>query len=96
MRHNYNKLVHDHIPEIIQNSGKRCSVEIMTELEYRQALLEKLVEEALEARQASAEEFVAEIADLQEVIAAILNAWQISPELVRQVQYQRQVERGSF
>jgi len=55
MRHNYNKLVHDHIPEIIQNSGKRCSVEIMTELEYRQALLEKLVEEALEARQASAE-----------------------------------------
>jgi len=96
MRHDYNKLVRDRIPEIIQNSGKRFSVEIMTEPEYRQALLEKLVEEAMEARQASAEEFVTEIADLQEVIAAILNVWQISPELVWQVQCKRQVERGGF
>jgi len=96
MRQDYNKLVRDRIPEIIENCGKHCSVEIMPELEYRQALLEKLVEEALEARQASAEEFVAEIADLQEVIAAILNVWQISPELVRQLQRQRHVERGGF
>jgi hypothetical protein len=45
-------------PEIIQNSGKSCAVETMTATEYRQALLEKLVEEAQEALQAAPDELV--------------------------------------
>ena len=96
MRREYNKLVRDRIPEIIQNSGKRCQVETLSETEYRQALLEKLVEEAQEARQAGAGDLVTEMADLQEVIAAVLAAWQISPEQVQQVQRQRHLERGGF
>ena len=96
MRREYNKLVRDRIPEIIQNSGKRCQVETLSETEYRQALLEKLVEEAQEARQAGAGDLVTEMADLQEVIAAVLAAWQITPELVQQVQRQRHLDRGGF
>ena len=38
MRRDYNKLIRDRIPEIIQNSGKRCAVESMPAAEYRQAL----------------------------------------------------------
>lgn len=94
MRRNDNKLVRDRIPEIIQASGKRCSIEPMSEPEYRQALLEKLVEEAQEARQASPEELVTELADLHKVLAALLTAWQIAPEHVQQVQ--RRAERGGL
>jgi predicted house-cleaning noncanonical NTP pyrophosphatase (MazG superfamily) len=96
MRQQYNKLIRDHIPEIIHNSGKRCAIETMPVTEYRQALLEKLVEEAQEARQAAPDELITELADLQEVIAALLAAWHISPEKVQQIQDQRRAERGGF
>ena len=96
MRQEYNKLVRDRIPEIIRESGKRCAIETMSDAEYRLALLEKLVEEAQEARQASPEELSTELADIQEVLAAVLAAWQISPQFVQQVQRQRHLERGGF
>lgn len=96
MRRNYNKLVRDRIPEIIQNSRKHCAVEILLEVEYRQALLEKLVEEAQEVCQAAPDELVTELADLHEVITALMIAWQIAPERVQQVQRQRHAERGGF
>ncbi|MBN2148002.1 MAG: nucleoside triphosphate pyrophosphohydrolase [Anaerolineales bacterium] len=96
MHRDYNKLIRDRIPEIIQNSGKCCAVETMSEAEYRQALLEKLVEEAQEACRAAPEELATELADLQEVIAAVLAAWHISPEKVQQIQDQRRAERGGF
>ena len=96
MRRDYNKLVRDRIPEIIEASSKRCGIETMPETEYRQALLEKLVEEAQEAHQAAPDELITELADLQEVIAALLAAWHISPEKVQQIQDQRRAERGGF
>jgi len=68
----------------------------MPEAEYRKALLEKLVEEAQEVHQAAPEELVAELADIQEVLSAVLAAWQIAPERVQQVKRQRFAERGSF
>ena len=96
MRRDYNKLVRNRIPEIIQVSGKRCGIKTMPEAEYRQALLQKLVEESQEACEAAPEELLTELADLQEVIAALLAAWHISPEKVQQIQDQRRAERGGF
>lgn len=96
MRRDYNKLVRDRIPEIIQNSGKRCAIETMSDAEYRLALMEKLVEEAQEARQAAPDELITELADLHEVLTALMTAWQIAPEHVQQVQRQRRAERGGF
>jgi predicted house-cleaning noncanonical NTP pyrophosphatase (MazG superfamily) len=96
MRRDYNKLVRDRIPEIIRSGGKQCGVETMPEAEYRQALLAKLVEEAQEACEAAPDELPTELADLQEVIAAVLAAWHISPEKVQQIQDQRRAERGAF
>jgi len=37
-----------------------------------------------------------ELADIQEVLAAVLAAWQIAPERVQQVQRLRHAERGGF
>ena len=96
MRRDYNKLVRDRIPTIICASGKKCTVEVMAEAEYRQALLEKLVEEAHEALQSAPGELIVELADIQEVLVAVLAAWELSPGLVEQVQTQRRAERGGF
>lgn len=92
----YNKLVRDRIPEIIKNSGKTSHIEIMNEKEYEKALLEKLQEEAYELFNASPGDRVKEIADVQEVLLAILNHWEIDLKTVSIKREKRAVERGSF
>ena len=44
----YNKLIRDKIPEIIEAAGKQCIVEVMNEEEYLEALDAKLNEELAE------------------------------------------------
>jgi predicted house-cleaning noncanonical NTP pyrophosphatase (MazG superfamily) len=92
----YNKLIRDRIPEIIRAAGKQCETVLMTDEEYIQALRSKLVEEAREAHQAAPGDLVTELADLQEVIAALMAVYGISPEQVSTVQSSRRVERGGF
>ncbi|USR89954.1 nucleoside triphosphate pyrophosphohydrolase [Phormidium yuhuli AB48] len=90
------KLVRDRIPEIIKNSGKPCQIEYLNPEDYRQALRDKLIEEAQEAAQAQDDHLLSELADLQEVIDALLSSYEISPESLKQRQQQRQQERGGF
>lgn len=92
----YNKLIRDRIPDIIEAEGKCYRVETMTEIEYRQALLAKLSEEAQEASAASAEQLVTELADLYEVIDAVMAAYGIEPSTVLNVQAERRNKRGGF
>jgi len=68
----YHKLVRDRIPEIIRKSGNECEVVILSDAEYCQALRQKLMEEAGEAAEANGEDLVAELADLYEVIDALM------------------------
>lgn len=98
MRKTYNKLVRDRIPEIIQESGKTCAVAIMAQDDYRQALLDKLVEESLEARQTqdADESLLVELSDVYEVLDAILQAHGITTEKVQGVQSHRRETRGGF
>ena len=96
MRRDYDKLVRDHIPEIIRQAGCECEVVVMSEEEYRQALGKKLVEEAQEAAVADAQDLVKELADLSEVIDAVLSVYRIDRELVLREQERRRVERGGF
>ena len=44
----YNKLVRDRIPEIIENDGKTCRIEILTDEEYIKKVDAKLDEELAE------------------------------------------------
>jgi len=93
---NYNKLVRDRIPEIIAADGRQCSTEIMSDDEYCQTLLAKLVEEAQEVAAADRDELVKEIADLYEVIDALLIAFDLDRETVLSMQQNRHDERGGF
>jgi predicted house-cleaning noncanonical NTP pyrophosphatase (MazG superfamily) len=96
MRKEYNKLVRDRIPEIIRQSGNQCEVANMSEVEFSQALREKLLEEAQEAAVATPENLVSELADLQEVIDALLTVYGIEREDVLTQQRRKRVERGGF
>jgi predicted house-cleaning noncanonical NTP pyrophosphatase (MazG superfamily) len=96
VRQTYNKLVRDRIPEIIQAEGRECATEVLSEQEYVQSLLEKLVEEAEEVRTASQEKRATELADLLEVFDALLQAQNLSLETVKTIQEQRRAERGGF
>ena len=92
----YNKLVRDCIPDIIQAEGRRCETETLSDAEYEQALRAKLVEEAEEAAQASDEQLAQELADMYEVIDALMALKGISEAQVRAIQAQRHAERGGF
>lgn len=92
----YNKLVRDRIPEIIAADGRQYATEIMNESEYRQVLLAKLVEEANEIANAESGDMVTEIADLYEVIDALLIAFNLDKDAVLATQKKRCEERGGF
>ena len=96
MKTTYNKLVRDRIPEIIAQDGKICAVKTLTPNQFAQALAQKLMEEANEACTADQEHLLSELADITEVIDALLmaNGWQKS-DLIR-VQDQRRQTRGGF
>ena len=92
----YMKLVRDRIPEIIQSEGRSCQVEVMPLEDYRQALLVKVLEEASEVASAPREKLATEIADLWEVLDALITVFELDPESVRKFQVQRREERGGF
>ncbi|MBD1911948.1 MULTISPECIES: nucleoside triphosphate pyrophosphohydrolase [unclassified Leptolyngbya] len=96
MRNHFNKLVRDRIPDLIRAAGKTCDTEVLSETDYRQALRAKLIEEAQEVATAQDEDLITELADVQEVLMALMAAYKISPETVRKTQMLRREARGSF
>lgn len=71
MKH-YNKLIRDKIPEIMEARGVEYSVRELSDGEYETKLNEKLHEELQEFMEASTEEKLVELADMVEVIHAIV------------------------
>ena len=71
MRISYNKLVRDKIPAIIEELGRSCEIEILSDEEYLQMLDKKLDEELAEYHK---EQNVEELADLLEVLYATVKA----------------------
>ena len=96
MSKQYGKLVRDRVPEIIATEGRTCATEKMSDDEYRTALLAKVVEEAQEISNAPADKLIVEIADLLEVLDALMEINGFQPDDVRGVQQQRREERGGF
>lgn len=96
MRQEHNKLIRDLIPQIIHQVGRECEVKTMSQADYHQALLNKLVEEAKEAAEAKPDNLVEELADIYEVIDAILTNLKIDKSLVLAKQEQKRQEKGGF
>ena len=89
----YNKLVRDKIPQIIEQAGKSCICETLPDDLYIQKLNEKLLEEVNEYLQS---ESVEELADIGEVMHAILAYKGISVEEFQRVRLAKFTERGGF
>tara|TARA_R110002124_G_scaffold66277_1_gene180704 strand:- start:551 stop:862 length:312 start_codon:yes stop_codon:yes gene_type:complete len=87
----FNKLVRDRIPEIIKEKGKSCKFRIADTQEYRQKLMEKLQEETSEFIETPC---VEELADIQEVIDALLVEYKWTG-LKATTQFKK-ITRGSF
>ena len=89
----YNKLVRDRIPEIIQSSGKTCSMSILSPDDYLRMLDAKLDEELAEYHQ---DQNIEELADILEVIYAVAEARGYSLEELEQVRSEKAAKRGRF
>ena len=94
MKHiQYNKLVRDRIPEIIESSGKTCTVEILSDEDYLRMVDAKLDEELAEYHK---DQNIEELADLLEVIYAATKARGYSIEQLEAVRVEKAAKRGAF
>ena len=90
----YNKLVRDKIPEIIaSDNDKVCNIRIMEEEEYLVALNFKLEEELKEYLESGD---VEELADLEEILRAILDVKKVSYEDFEKIRIAKANKRGAF
>ena len=89
----YDKLVRDRIPEIIEGSGKKCEVEVVSDevaLEYLYRKLNEEVNELLEDKN------IDEIADVMEVLFAIASKYDYNENEVLEVRNSKKSSRGGF
>ena len=89
----YNKLVRDRIPEIIEASGKTCVTEILSDDEYLRMIDAKLDEELAEYHK---DQNIEELADLIEVIYAAAIARGYTIEQLEKVRAEKAEKRGAF
>lgn len=89
----YHKLVRDQIPEIIEADGKTCICETLSDEDYISLLDQKLNEELAEYQESKSLE---ELADLLEVIQAVVKARGWTVEELEQVRSEKATKRGGF
>ena len=89
----YHKLVRDRIPEIIEEDGKICVYETLTAKDYIVLLDQKLNEELTEYQESKSLE---ELADLLEVMQAVVRARGWTLEELEQVRADKAAKRGGF
>ena len=89
----YNKLVRDNIPEIIEKDGEKPITHIAEDEEYEKALMEKLQEEVNEFLTEPSKK---EMADVLEVLYAIAKLKGFDLDEVEKVRQERAEKRGGF
>ena len=89
----YNKLVRDKIPEIISKNDGEPIIEILEDIEYKKMLDEKLLEEVNEYM---GDDSLEELADITEVILAILKYKNISVSEFENVVKNKRDKKGGF
>ena len=86
-------MVRDKIPQIIESTGKTCRTEILEDETYLQLLDEKLGEELAEYQESKSLE---ELADLLEVMEAVVTARGYRWEQLMAVKADKKAARGGF
>lgn len=89
----YNKLIRDKIPQIIGKSGKQAIIKEVSDKEYLELLNLKLGEELQEYLDS---ESIEELADLVEVVYAILEHRKVSLQEFEVLRKQKVKDSGAF
>lgn len=89
----YNKLVRDNIPEIMIQNGATPITRILSQEEYLQELKKKLLEETNEFLES---QNIEELADIEEVILAILDATNQTRNNLENIRLKKVKKRGAF
>lgn len=89
----YKKLVRDNIPEIIKHNGQTPITRILSNEEYLKELNIKIQEELNEYLESGD---VEELADLEEVLRAILDAKGVSIVEFETLRLKKAFKRGAF
>lgn len=89
----YNKLIRDKIPQIVERSGNQAVIENVNGEEYLNLLNEKLREELQEYIESQS---VEELADIVEVVYAILDYKNVSIDDFETLRKKKVNERGAF
>lgn len=90
---NYNKLVRDRIPEIIEKSGKRAFCRILSDEEYIAELERKLDEEVAEFH---LRKNIEELVDIMAVIEALSKVYGGGSYELQNLHRQKMLSRGGF
>jgi predicted house-cleaning noncanonical NTP pyrophosphatase (MazG superfamily) len=92
------KLVRDKIPDLMRQDGQDLPTGRYSKEQFRTALLEKLVEEAIEARATKGAEFLLteELGDLVEVMEAVAEEFGLSWDMVHHEKANKLDKKGGF
>lgn len=89
----YDKLVRDLIPQIIEQSGKKCEVEVIEKEEIQFRLEEKMIEEFNEYLE---DKNLEELADMMEVIFGLAHQLGYKEEELMAKRNEKLAQRGGF
>ena len=93
----YNKLVRDGIPAIFEAGNKKYTMNILEHSQHAVEIKRKLEEELNEYQEASSnEEAIEELADLLELIYAVLPLHNSNMEELENVRLAKREKRGGF
>ena len=93
MKHIYDKLIRDKIPEIILSTNKKPIIHIEKGINLKNRLFEKLIEELEEFKENPCKE---EMADMLEVIYALGEIYNFSESEVEKIRIKKNNSRGGF
>jgi predicted house-cleaning noncanonical NTP pyrophosphatase (MazG superfamily) len=96
-RFKLDKLIRDKLPQMMRKSGITVSQRIVEKDEYLNRLKDKLIEEAKEVLSSESEqEICEELADVLEVMLALLKVYGREFTDIQKVAQQKRAEKGGF
>jgi predicted house-cleaning noncanonical NTP pyrophosphatase (MazG superfamily) len=97
LRFRVGKLIRDGMLEAMHRQGLRTFDRVMNEEEFNIRILDKLVEEAAEVRAArTPAELIEELADVHEVMLALMSIHGLSPEDIEGRRVEKRAQYGAF
>ncbi|MDP1642461.1 MAG: nucleoside triphosphate pyrophosphohydrolase [Phenylobacterium sp.] len=96
MRFRVEKLIRDGLPPMMREQGLTVFCHRLGDAEFLTALKAKLLEEAEEVAVATADDLLEELADVSEVLMALIAAAGLSPEAVEAARLAKRAQRGGF